>query len=67
MVTIMSEEMLQKLRVIAACHECSLEEALHIAIDQKLASQNEDNRRGTASRGTVDIPDDLRRLLDENA
>jgi hypothetical protein len=67
MVTFMSEDMLQKLRAIAACRECSLEEALKIAIEHTLASQNEaDNLRGVTSR-SVEIPDDLRRALDESA
>jgi len=65
MVTILSEEMLQKLRAIATCHECTLEEALHIAIDQKLKSQNENT--SSAPRRPVEIPDDLRRMLDESA
>ena len=63
MVTFISEEMLQKLRTIAASHECSLEEALNLAIDHTLEAQRESNE----ARPSVEIPDDLRRALDESA
>ena len=65
MVTVLSEEMLQKLQKIAACHDCSLEDALHIAIEQ--ASQRQyDDVSGSERRG-VPISKDLRRMLDESA
>lgn len=63
MVTIMTEETLQKLQAIAMCCECSLEEALNIAIEQTLEAQ----KKASKTRSSVNIPDDLRRMLDESA
>ena len=67
MVTIMTEETLQKLQAIAASRDCSLEEALNIAIEHTLEAQKKANKSRSATRSSVDIPDDLRRVLDENA
>jgi hypothetical protein len=67
MVTIMTEETLQKLQAIAACRDCSLEEALNIAIEHTLKAQNKDKDFRGVTRASVEIPKDMRRFLDESA
>jgi hypothetical protein len=67
MVTIMTEETLQKLQAIAVCRDCSLEEALNIAIEHTLEAQNKANDLRGVARRALEIPEDMRRFLDESA